>query len=147
MVSAQTGAIQEPFNLYSSISRRYLWEPDCVCARWRPTAREPSAAVAYAAIDERVIDVSGKRVGESAKLVATCLRPVPSLRWFLQWRDGPQGRGYSAFLDFRRSPEFAECVWPAPVGDAISSGFSHSVPQRGIHHQRSNRARQVIHIV
>jgi threonine dehydratase len=63
MVSAQTGAIQEPFNLYSSISRRYVWEPNCVCAHRRPTAREPSAAVPYAAIDERVIDVSRKRVG------------------------------------------------------------------------------------
>jgi threonine dehydratase len=63
MVSAQTGVIQEPFNLYSSISRRYLWESNCVCARRRPTAREPSAAVPYAAIDERVIDVSRKRVG------------------------------------------------------------------------------------
>jgi threonine dehydratase len=63
MVSAQTGVIQEPFNLYSSISRRYLWEPNCVCARWRPTARELSAAGPYAAIDEQVIDVSGKRVG------------------------------------------------------------------------------------
>jgi threonine dehydratase len=63
MVSAQTGAIQEPFNLYSSISRRYVWEPNCVCARRRPTAREPSAAVPYAAIDKRVIDVSQKRVG------------------------------------------------------------------------------------
>ena len=101
-------------------------------------------------IDERVIDVSGKRVREFAKLAkiqAAFLQPGASLRWFLQWRDGPQGRIYSAFLDFGRSPEFAECVWPAPVGDAISSGFSHSVPQRGIHHQRSNRARQVIDIV
>ncbi|PYJ13276.1 MAG: hypothetical protein DME93_04150 [Verrucomicrobia bacterium] len=58
MVSAQTGAIQEPFNLYSSILRRYLWEPNCVCACCRPTARELSAAVPYAALGERVIDVS-----------------------------------------------------------------------------------------
>ena len=63
MVSAQTGAIQEPFNLYSSISRRYLWEPNCVSGRWRPTAREPSAAVPHAAILERAVDIKGQRVG------------------------------------------------------------------------------------
>jgi hypothetical protein len=38
MVSAQTDATQEAFNLYSSISRRYFWEPNCACARRRLSA-------------------------------------------------------------------------------------------------------------
>src|SRR4029077_8077569 len=38
MVSPQTGAMQEPFNLYWSISRCYRWEPNCIWACWRLSA-------------------------------------------------------------------------------------------------------------
>ena len=60
------------------------------------------------------------------------------------------GGHYSAgenFSNLCRSPEFAESAWPAPVDDAVSSGFAHALSQRGIRHQRSNRAREVFDVV
>jgi hypothetical protein len=49
-------------------------------------------------------------------------------------------------LAIGRRPEFAKCIWPAPVDNAFSSGIAHAFSQGGVCSKRTDSSREIIHI-